>query len=272
MTVRTLEELFGKLNSFSFSPEQVQILAEVADALVKPVKANSHSRDPILGSTVFLNYFSNVLLLHHATHEEKFKKKAFEYAFRGACRALGLRAQLTANAVLPGADVVVGNEKFSVKTEAERRVSSAYIKISKLMEARWIRDVAPKATRGAEAIGRVMEHLQQYHRILTLRAFDMPETVHVRYELWEIPLDTTLRLIGTLKESDFSTPTTNNSYSAIVRINGVALFSFRLDGSVEKVTISGLRTSACIRHASWEVPTVPPSDENGGESGDGNGE
>ncbi len=136
----TVPELAAKLAALHFTQAKVQMLSDIADALVKPVVVQSQSEDPIFGDTKFHDYFSNVLLVHHATNDEKFKKKAFEFAFRGACLGLGYDARITANPMNPGADVTIGTCRFSLKTEAGRNISRENMTISKLMEARWIRN------------------------------------------------------------------------------------------------------------------------------------
>ena len=262
-------ELSKKLASLNFNESQVQILSDIADSLVKPVQVESCTNDNIFGKTAFHEYFSNVLLVHHATNDDKFKKKAFEFAFKGACVRLGLSARITANPMNQGADVTVELDKFSLKTEAGNKISSSKITISKLMEARWIREISADSSRGTAAAQKVVHHLSQYNRILTLRAFDvytgMVRTA-ARYELWEIP-KYLLTYISGLSDSDFSTPTINNSFSASVMVLDAATnttskaFTFCMDGSVEKVTIRNLSVAHCIHQVTWVVPLDPQQDD-----------
>ena len=91
-------------------------------------------------SSEFATNFSNRLLIHHATHTEKFAKKAFEYAFMNASIATGKSAKIISSSTNPGTDVVVDKVNFSLKTEASARINRKKITISKLMEARWIRE------------------------------------------------------------------------------------------------------------------------------------
>lgn len=266
--VSTTQELSRKLECMNFQAEQLQILADIADALVRPVGGQPESSDPVLGSVSFWRYFANVLLVHHATNDEKFKKKAFEFAFRNACRAEGFTAAISASQTNPGADVIVSNTKYSLKTEADKSISAKYIKISKLMEARWIREVAATERRGDVAKERILGHLEQYDRILTLRAFDVLQhkiRTHVRYELWEIPIDK-LRLIENLTAEDFTLATKNNTFGAEVSIDKTALsprvFLLRMDGSVEKITVASLDVNYCRLHAVWGIPVDPPIPED----------
>lgn len=268
-TAYTLEEFSTKLTSLSFTSAKLQILSDIVDALQKEVLVVSASTDPLFSDPLFHHYFSNVLLIHHATNEDKFKKKAFEFAFRGACIAKGFNAKITANQTHPGADVEVGNQRFSLKTEADKNISRRSIKISKLMEARWIRDIANDPAQRPEAAKRVSHHLAQYDRILVLRAFDVQTSGNrgAQYELWEIPKNV-LQLITTLTSEDFTSPTANNSFTANVRVGATVnspaytAFTLRMDGSVEKVTISNLALQCCVHHVTWLVPLDPKVEDD----------
>lgn len=266
--ITNFAELSKKLAALHFTQSGLQIIADIADALVKVVEIQSESSDALLGQESFHQYFSNVLLVHHATNDDKFKKKAFEFAFRGACAGLGLNARITANPMNPGADVMVGSVRFSLKTEAGEAISPRKVVISKLMEARWIREISSHQTRGTQAATKVLHHLKQYDRILVLRAFDVfTQNVRTaaRYELWEIP-KALLLLVGRLRDDEFSQPTANNSFAASVKVIDAqtrvvrSAFSFRMDGSVEKVTISSLAVTCCVHHVTWIVP-LSPSEE-----------
>ncbi len=123
------------------------------------------------------------------------------------------------------------------------------------MEARWIRDLRSPEDCVAEMHRRVLIHLAAYDRILTLRAFDTP-SLAVRYELWEIPV-TVLGHVASLAAVDFVGPSAKSgSARATVCMGGTAVFDLVLDGSVEKVTIRGLRTEFCRLHSWWEVPSA----------------
>lgn len=263
--VTSITELSQKLSSLKFKSTQIQILADMADALAKTVLVHSDSADSIFGSLEFHKYFSNVLLIHHATNDDKFKKKAFEFAFRGACAAQGRKARITASQTDPGADVIVDGQKYSLKTEADAKISLRSIKISKLMEARWIRELSTQKDRGTIPQQKITHHLKQYDRIVVLRAFDSTRTDnnrYVRYELWEIP-KSVLELVTTLKIKDFTQPTVNNSFTANVQTVKTVTekshnaFTLRMDGSVEKVTINNLALKCCLRHVSWTIPLDP---------------
>jgi hypothetical protein len=220
--------------------------------LLEDIGPDSNIVDP-----AFARNFRTRLQIHHATHEEVLKKKSFEFAFKAASVAAGRVAEMEPDATRPGYDVVVEGVRFSLKTEAGSRMSERSVKISKLMEARWIRECRTGVD-FREGCKRILEHFKHYDRILLLRAFTVTTPfAGVRYDLLEIPLYY-LELIRNLQAEDFSPRTEKNgSSSAVVRTDGVKRFKLRLDGSVEKVTVETLPVSVCRFHASWLVETLP---------------
>lgn len=242
-----LTQLAGRL-----TPQRQVLLLELAQALTRTIDVKAERGSDIL-STAFVEDFTGRVLAYHAMHEEKMTKKTFEYVFCGASRAAGRAAEITGSPVNPGADVTVDGSKFSLKTEAAQGISADTITISKLMEARWIRECRTGADFAREVSSHVGGHLDHYERMLTLRAFDL-EDGSVEYSLVEIPL-TVLRQVRTLRPADFSERTKNGGSSAKVTVNGRPAFTLRLDGSVEKITVSGLRVDVCRKHGSWRVRT-----------------
>lgn len=250
-TVQQIADVCRELNA-----GQLDLLLEMARAMKTKIE-QVVSLDSDIVVPEFAANFSNRLLIHHATNEEKFKKKSFEYAFRAASRSAKRKAEITDDPCCPGADVVVDGVQFSLKTEAAASISPDKITISKLMEARWIRECQSGADFARGIKRKVVTHLRKYERILTLRAFSV-ETSAVRYDLVEIPCALLLEM-GKLTARDFAPPNENHSGKADVYRGNVKAFSVRLDGSVEKITISGLLTNLCRKHASWTVPTIGPS-------------
>ena len=99
------------------------------------------------------------------------------------------------------------------------------------MEARWINFEKACKTR-------IMRHLSSYEKILVLKAFDQVDE-HFEYQLIEIPIDL-LKLIGSINSHQFLKRTDSGGTSAKVLHGGRHIFTLRLDGSVEKITIAGL--------------------------------
>lgn len=235
----------------NLKPTQIALLLEMARAMTVEIEEYVNKNSDII-SFEFATNFSNRLLIHHATHTDKFGKKAFEYAFVNASIATGRTAQVISSSTNPGTDVVVDRINFSLKTEASARINRKKITISKLMEARWIRDCNTREDFANGVTNRVVSHLQQYQRILILRAYSVSES-QIKYELIEIPHSLLLG-IRNLTANDFTTRTANGSCRASVYIGKNKAFTLSLDGSVEKVTILGLDIDLCLYHASWIIP------------------
>jgi hypothetical protein len=240
-----LEELVAALPS-----SRVELLADMAHALQRPVVS-----EVALGSDLvtaeFNDDFSGRLLLFHAMHDAALTKKTFEYFFCGASRAAGRKATQTENGVHPGEDVVVDGVKFSLKTEGGKSISANALHISKLMEARWIRECRTGDDFCRLTHDRVLDHLRHYERIVSLRSFQTK--THVSYELVEVARSL-LDRVGALRPSDFSARTNNGSSSAtVVDPQGRGLWVLSLDGSVEKVTVRSLDIGHCRVHARWRV-------------------
>ena len=238
---------------------QVDLLIEIAESMARPVTAVVDPATDIVVPT-FASNFCTRLLIHHATTAEKFKKKSFEYAFAAASQASGRTATLTVSGTFSGADVIVDGVKFSCKTEASAKISETRITISKLMEARWIRECHTGRDFLQGVQSKVVPHLRGYERILILRAIDRAAGA-IEYRLVEMPLQV-LQAIGRLNAEDFGPRTDNGGSSAKVRYKGDVAFTLRLDGSVEKVTVAGLSTDFCRTHASWLIPVRQDDDEN----------
>ncbi|MBY0231989.1 MAG: hypothetical protein K2W96_22120 [Gemmataceae bacterium] len=244
------------------------VIESYIDSLALPF---SHSAVPgsDLATTPFVEHFLTRLRFHHAANDDVLNKKSFEFAFKHACLAAGRTAGISVSATHPGQDITVDGVPMSLKTEAEKRISPRSLKISKFMEARWIRDCKSQNDFHAR-IPSILAHMAHYERLLVLRIFRRLESKppSVRYDLVEIPLGL-LKRIGTLAPSDFIPPrsASGGGGSAVVKDGAAKLFTLRLDGSVEKVTISGLDLSRCAQHASWTV-SVPAGLVAAKEEGD----
>jgi len=237
------------------------VLLSLGNALSSEVKETIDEQSDIV-SDDFASHFRTRLQLHHAVTSEPLKKKTFEYAFQEASRATGRAAYMTESGTHPGHDLTVDGTRYSLKTEASSGIRNDCITISKFQEARWIREciTGDDFKRG---IGAIMRHLANYDRIVTLRAFRIGGLVGmIRYDLVEIP-HSLLSLIGDVAATDFA-PRSKRSggTSAIVKRNGKAAFRLRLDGSVEKVTLSGIKIDHCVTHATWTVPILVKNGDN----------
>ncbi len=199
----------------------------------------------------FSEDFVSRLKVYHALNDDILKKKTFEFAFARSLNSCGTTASVSMNSVHPGEDVLAGGTKYSLKTEASASISLSSITISKLMEARWIRECITKADFLYGVLNNVVSHLKRYDRILILRAFRQSDSY--RYRLVEIPVSVLLGM-SNLSADEFTTRTKNGSCRAVVHINGEFAFCLSLDGSVEKVTITRLREDLCTLHGEWIIP------------------
>jgi Type II site-specific deoxyribonuclease len=246
-----LDEL-AQLNQIAsqLSPTRIALLNRMAASLQMAFDSQLNPNSDI-ATPLFSEYFASRLLIHHAVVEEKLNKKSFEYIFRDALRHDGKTAVITASDVSPGADIVVDGTRISLKTEASKDIRDRKITISKLMEARWIRD--QDASELAQHAGdRLREHLAGYDRIVMLRAFKLTQG-QVNYHLVEIPHDLLALAVG-LQPGDIKlNPGRNGGGSVVLRDQGLDVFTLRLDGSVEKVTVTNLLVDRCISHGVWNI-------------------
>lgn len=178
-------------------------------------------------------------------------EKWYEYIILASSNSTGKTAKLTTNSNYSGQDIIIDNVAFSLKTEGSKSIKKDELTISKLMEARWIRDCKTKQQFVQGIQDHIMSHLSSYERIFCLRSFNKDD--YLEYELVEIPLDL-LKLVSQIKSSNIGPLTKNGGCSANVMHQWKKAFTLRLDGSVEKVTIANLRIENCIRHAVWKIP------------------
>jgi hypothetical protein len=250
--VVSLEELLAK--AANLDEAQVQLLSEMADAFCWEVTAWLNP-DSDLVADGFGDSILNRLRLHHATSEQKFNKTSFEFAFTAAARYAGRRAAKTVAHTFSGADVVVDGVRWSLKTEGATNMSPTTITISKFCEARWIRDCIDEDDFARETTARILRHLSEYDRVVTLRGTYIDDGAAVQYDLVEIPHDM-LMAVQDLTPDDFSPRTAAGSSTARVYYKGTEAFVIVLDGSVEKITLRNIKVSKCITHATWVVPVL----------------
>jgi hypothetical protein len=232
--------------------QQISIVWEIVDALRQPVRRNINPASDLC-TPAFVESFENRLTIYHALNEQPLTKKTFEFTFAKAMADAGHISKVIPDSTNPGTDVLIDEEMaFSLKTEAAKNISPTSITISKLMEARWIRDCQTGEDYQRHILERIVPHLQQYHRILMLRAFT-DEPTEVTYVLAEIPRDVLLETANLTTDS-FSPRTSNGSTSADVVCDGRRLYRLSLDGSVEKITVRNLALTSCVIHGSWTVP------------------
>jgi type II restriction enzyme len=232
----------------SLTPIQVEVLASIIAKFAEEQRGE-HLRKDFLDGEAF-EYFSTRLAAHHASSGVALKKENFEHILEQSFKRAGHDARRTDSMVHRGADLEVDGRFYSLKTEAAKGLNTKSITISKLMEARWIRDINGPDDVPGQVRRRILSHLDEYERIFMLRSYGDEE--RVRYDLREIPKDV-LAAVADLEADDFGKITRAGGTGADVRVNDRKAFRLVLDGSVEKITISGLSIEFCPLHAWWEL-------------------
>ena len=233
---------------WGLSPIQVEVLTGIIAKFAEK-QEREHLRTDFLDKDAF-EYFSTRLAAHHASSGVALKKENFEHILEQSFKRSGHDARRTEDMTHRGADLEVDGRFYSLKTEAAKGLNPKSINISKLMEARWIRDLSSHADAPEQVRRRVLSHLQEYERIFMLRSYG--DERRVRYDLREIPKNILAR-VEHLQPEDFGTLTKAGGTGANVMMDGRRVFRLVLDGSVEKVTVSGLDVDLCPLHAWWQL-------------------
>lgn len=233
----------GRLN-----PIQIEVLSGIVERFAEDIQ-REHILTDFLDPQAF-EYFSTRLSTHHASSAVALKKENFEHILVQAFNRSGHQAKLKEDMTNRGADIEIDGRFHSLKTEAARSLNPELITISKLMEARWIRDLNSHEDAPDQVRARVLSHLAKYERIFMLRSYG--DEHRIRYDLVEIPKDV-LALVEGLGPADFGPLSGAGGTRANVMKDGRRAFKLVLDGSVEKITISGLDVRLCPLHACWEL-------------------
>ena len=268
------------------SDTQKQILGRIIDSFNAGVKVTVNPESDLCKNKEFSGYFANLFSVYHSITEHKFEKKSFEFAFKYASMASGFESKINKNNSHQGEDVTRGEEKISLKTEGERSDNS--FKISKFSEARFIANYKTeieenqikslpesnpeKKSKQRKLLHRrqekllpklvsdfkstVRHHLESYDRIIGLktRAIEKEDEIQCyRYRLIEIPKSLLEKSLD-LEAADFKPLRGNGGTSAVINVEGSRAFGVTLDGSVEKISITGIKISHCITHAEFIVP------------------
>jgi hypothetical protein len=269
------------------SKTQIEIITKIKEAFQLAEEAKVNPKSDLCENRNFTDYFSNLFAVYHSITEHKFEKKSFEFAFKYASIASGFDCEITKNSSHQGEDVIRDGVRISLKTEGQKNVNN--LTISKFSEARFIAEskseveersirALPKndpkreqllsqlvASRSGHRRQTLVEnflttfrhHFDSYERIIILKAnieTDInSEVTGYRYRLIEIPMEI-LALALTLTPEDFSPVKGNGGSSATVKsAEGKVMFSVVLDGSVEKITLRGIKIDECFTHADFHV-------------------
>jgi len=221
-----------------------------------------------------LNDFGDALRDHHCFSRQAFSKDRFEYALETVLNQNGITAKKSPSGN-PGDDITIRNQKFSLKSQADKSIKKDFIHISKFHElgkGAW-------SDKDDDLIGlreQFFNHMRSYDRILTLRQIAKPPENYWHYELVEIPKSLLLEAkTGELKMMHSSTQKPKPGYCYVYKEgldifkskqNEKLKFALYFDGGGErKLQIKSLDKSLCMIHAEWvfahpaEIKTVEDS-------------
>ena len=177
-------------------------------------------------------YFGLALSVHHGATMEPLRLTSFETVFRNACEHVGWNVLPPRSQTQRFIDMTVSPRpdmtlNLSLKSTAARNLSKTSLHISKLTEASWIQDIRKASQRRFETINLFRAYRQAVSHIIMLRAF--------RDKHEDAPVDA------------FAT----DGPRVPCMVDGKRVATVALDRSDAKITVSGIRLSACIVHAEW---------------------
>ena len=165
--------------------DQRTLLLEVARSFAQPIQQWRRPNSDVVPDDRTLSRLGDALRSHHSASHEPFKKEKLEYALQRIYASQGRKATLSTSRTAKF-DLEVDEQRWSLKTQADRGITRDRLWISKLMELgqfSWTRD--PETLR--EVVAFVLGKLSQIDRILTLRCLTPTDSTHHEYELVEIP-------------------------------------------------------------------------------------
>ena len=143
----------------------------------------------------------------------------------------------------PGHDIIVGDERISLKTETGRGTKPSRIAITKLCTTE------REPWEAETLIERTIEHLSRYDKMLMLRAIWSENVVH--YQLVDIPLEL-LRLIGQVDLSHVGRRQGRRSLGGDISIDDEVVFHVHYDGADGKCQIRNLSLDHCRTLRAWD--------------------
>lgn len=245
---KELLELLPKL-----SKSKLAHVAGVVSGLLGEM-TEKRNADSDLICEMFLEEFGVQLLAHHGTSSRPLTKEVFERTVEKVMKLVGRKAE-RAPSGNPGHDITIDGVKYSLKSQADAAIKSNTIWISKFMElgkGQW--SDQPEQLKGLRK--QFLDHLRNYERILSLRAFKRVEKGKTcwHYELVEIPKALLLQAAGgKLEMMVQSTQTPKPGYCTVRDSAGQVKFRLYFDGGGErKLQIKDIRKPLCVVHAEWD--------------------
>ncbi len=244
-------------------PSQLGWIEAVVDQLQRPWSFERWGGSDLVTPCV-LEDFGDALRIHHCFSAEPFSKDKFEYALERVLTLCGIAAERVASRTNPGHDITIRDERFSLKTQADKGLKREGIHISKFMElgkGSW----GDQESDFVALRERFFEHMSRYDRILTLRRLaGTAASREWEYELVEIPKTLLLRARDArldIKQSSrqkgalpayYRVEEPHESYGVTQK------FALYFDGGGErKLQIKDLDKALCQVHASWRFEVQP---------------
>jgi type II restriction enzyme len=196
--------------------------------------------------------FAYRIALHHRLTRHSLNKETFEYALVETCISDGMKASCFPPNH-PGADVRVGDEVWSLKTQSDKNIKREFVTFHKFMEAG--KGAVNTNSDRVRLVHSVRQHAAQYDRLFVLRALPKESLSAIPdYELLEVPVRLFIECPnGPLSVSDTS-DRQPQPFSINVPQNGSQSRAYQLyfdGGSERKIKIKYLDRKLCIPHVLW---------------------
>jgi hypothetical protein len=188
-------------------------------------------------------YIAKRLQLHHSITNQPLNKETFEYLLVETFNRKGIHAQKVERCDYPGEDIHIADEKWSLKTETGSKTSAKTIHFTKFMECAWQKDYASKTDYVIDAVRRILEHLNNYHRILTLRYLQSDGS----YSIVEVPKQL-IQQVQYVEEEQLSERTKRGGLTMYLESTRNRGIRFRFDGSDDKLMLTGIPVDRCKKH------------------------
>lgn len=246
------KERIDKIKSYisDLTPVQFDTVENIIIQFREPIEINVYNNCFFTKSIA--ETFGDYLKIHHCISDSPFEKDKFEYTMEQSFLQNGIYSKCASKGN-PGEDIAIGKERFSLKTQADKKIKKDEIHVSKYMElgkGKWEVEEDLYGLRD-----RFIEHLTHYERILTLRCLSRGPKWH--YELVEIPKN--LLLLSKngyfkieMRHASKQTPKPGYCYVYENDKNNNLLYQLYFDGGTErKLQIRKLKKSLCIVLAEW---------------------
>ncbi|MBN8460312.1 MAG: restriction endonuclease [Verrucomicrobia bacterium] len=232
----------------ALSNHQLEMIDGVVGVFLSP-KSYRRSPKSDLISKQALDYFGDVLRLHHCFSREPFSKDKFEYALERVLLDSGVDCSLAPRGT-KGHDILIKGKPCSLKTEAAKSIKPMVLHISKYMElgkGEW--NDNPKNLEGL--LGQFLANLKGVSRIFVLRTLEMGDPEY-SYEMVEIPVSLLAMAEAGRLEMTLTSKQSPKPGNCFVEENGSTVFSLYFDGGTErKLQIKNLDKNRCMVHAVW---------------------